>query len=248
MDFRPPLTVNDELKMLVETHAREAGPRIERLEQDGQVFWIKRPERLDLRYRLQKGNPERAFQRERQAYKEMNAQQAPVPIVVAEAPEYLVLPDCGSDLRHRLHHEEGEGHRRDMLLNASQSLGAFHRLGFAHGRPSPKDMCLVEGDVLLLDFERYQAKNNTSKGQARDLVIFAFNVAAHSPQMRPVLQQAMAAYRGSAPEDIWEMAQQLCRRLRWVDWVTKPIQRRAGDKSREFKAIPVVMDLFLSPA
>lgn len=248
MDFRAPLSVDEELQMLVETRAREAGPRIERVELGGQVFWVKRPEKLDLRYRLQKGNPEKSFARERQAYREMNAVHAPVPELVATGPDFLVLPDCGPDLRRRMKHEEGMGHRRDLLLSASQSLGAFHSLGFAHGRPSPKDMCLVEGQVLLLDFERYQAKNNTLKGQARDLVIFAFNVASHSPQMRGVLGEAMEVYRASAPEGVWALAQRICGRLRWVNWVTKPIQMRPGTKSREFKAIPTVLDLFQAQA
>ncbi|MBO9473157.1 hypothetical protein J7413_06360 [Shimia sp. R10_1] len=234
--------------MLVETRAREAGPRVERIEQGGQVFWIKRPEKLDLRYRLQKGNPETSFRRERQAYHDMNAVQAPVPQVVADGPDFLVLPDCGKDLRRRLGDAGDTGEGRDLLLNASQSLGAFHALGFAHGRPSPKDMCLVDDQVLLLDFERYQAKNNTLKGQARDLVIFAFNVAANSAHMRGSLDEAMAVYRSSAPEGAWPLAQQTCRRLRWVDWVTKPIQRRAGNKSREFKAIPFVLELFRTHA
>jgi tRNA A-37 threonylcarbamoyl transferase component Bud32 len=212
------------------------------------VFWIKRPEKLDLRFRLQKGNPEKAFLRERTAYHEMNAVQAPVPQVGADGPDFLVLPDCGLDLRRRLRREESAGHRRDLLLNASQSLGAFHSLGFAHGRPSPKDMCLVDDQVLLLDFERYQPQHNTPKGQARDLVIFAFNVAAHSPQMRGTLSEALAAYRATAPDGIWQRAHDMCRRLRWVNWVTKPLQMRPANKSREFKAIPVVLDLFAATA
>ena len=165
MNFRTPRSVDDELKMLVEARAREAGPRVERIEEAGQVFWIKRPEKLDLRFRLQKGDPAKAFERERQAYRELNMKQAPVPQIVADAPTYLVLPDCGADLRHRLNHEEGAVHRRDLLLNASETLGAFHALRFAHGRPSPKDMCLVGGQVLLLDFERYRQQNNTPKGK-----------------------------------------------------------------------------------
>ncbi|GAA6180813.1 MULTISPECIES: hypothetical protein [unclassified Shimia] len=248
MEHSAAISVEDELKMLVESRAREDGPRVERLETETQTFWIKRPERLNFRYRLQKGDPRKSFARERQAYHEMNAKHAPVPNLVADGPEFLVLPDCGADLRHRLQHEAGDGHKRDMLLNASQSLGAFHSLGFAHGRPSPKDMCLVNGDVLLLDFERYQHRNNTPKGQARDLVVFAFNVAANSAQMRGALREAMAVYQVAAPEGIWPLAQQWCRRMKWADWITKPIQMRPGNRSREIKAIPYVMDLFLTEA
>ncbi|CUH51587.1 BUD32 family EKC/KEOPS complex subunit [Shimia marina] len=247
MDYRAPLSVDDELKMLVETRAREAGPRVEKMQAEGKTFWIKRPEILGLRYRLQKGDPQKAFARERLAYQEMNAAGAPVPQVVADGDDFLVLPDCGPDLRAQLNQDRAAGELRDLLMNASGALGAFHRLGFAHGRPSPKDMCLVEGHVLLLDFERYMPRNNTPNGQARDLVVFAFNVAAHSPKVRDSLNEAMRVYRDGAPVGIWPLAQRWCRRMKWADWLTKPIQNRKDGRSKEFSAIPVVMDLFLTP-
>ena len=76
--------------------------------------------------------------------------------------------------------------------------------------------------------------------------MFAFNVAAHSPQMRGSLREAMVAYRDNADAAIWPLAQRWCRWLRWTAWVTKPLQKRPEGRALEFKAIPVVMDLFLS--
>lgn len=246
MDSKAPHTVSDDLRTTLETEARKDGPRVQRIEVGGQVFWIKRVEQLSLRYRLQKGDPRKAFERERLAYQEMNAVQAPVPQLVAEGPEFLVLPDCGFDLRQLLEREEDASNCHQMLLDASVMLAEFHKLGFAHGRPSPKDMCQVDGRMLLLDFERYKNGNNTPVGQARDLVVFAFNVAAHSPQERGSLRDAMAAYRETADPAIWPLAQRWCRWLRWTAWVTKPLQKRPEGRSKEFKAIPVVLDLFLS--
>ena len=246
MDRNAPQTVSDDLRATLETEARKGGPRVQRIDVEGQVFWIKRVEQLGLRYRLQKGDPRKAFERERLAYREMNAVQAPVPQLVAEGPDFLVLPDCGLDLRQLLEREDDVASRHKMLLEASVMLAAFHRLGFAHGRPSPKDMCQVDGLMLLLDFERYKHANNTPVGQARDLVVFAFNVAAHSPQMRSSLREAMAAYRDTADAAIWPLAQRWCRWLRWTEWVTKPLQKRPKGRALEFKAIPVVMDLFLA--
>lgn len=246
MDSKAPHTVSDDLRATLEGEARKDGPRVQRIEVEGQVFWIKRVEQLGLRYRLQKGDPRKAFERERLAYREMNAVQAPVPQLVAEGPDFLVLPDCGQDLRKLLRFEEDAAKRAQMLLDASVMLAEFHNLGFAHGRPSPKDMCQVDGQMLLLDFERYKHANNRPVGQARDLVVFAFNVAAHSPQMRGSLREAMAAYRKNVDAAIWPLAQRWCRWLRWTVWVTKPLQRRPEGRALEFKAIPVVMDLFLS--
>lgn len=247
MEFRSPLSVDEELRMLVESRAQEAGPRIERMEADGQVFWIKRPEKLNLRYRLQKGDPRKAFDRERRAFADLIKAGAPVPSVTAEGPDYIVLPDCGLNLRILLAQEPLESRRDDMLFNAIRTLAAFHKLGFAHGRPSPKDMCLVDDQILLLDFERYRRRNNTAKGQSRDLIIFAFNVAAHSPQMRAVLPEMLAIYRERSAAENWHLAQQLCRRMRWMDWATKPIQMRPGNKAQEFKVIPLILDLFANP-
>ncbi len=246
MDSIAPQTVSDDLRATLETEARKDGPRVQRIEVEGQVFWIKRVERLGLRYRLQKGDPRKAFERERLAYLEMNAANAPVPRLVAEGADFLVLPDCGLDLRQLLEREDDVASRHHMLLEASVMLAEFHNLGFAHGRPSPKDMCQVDGQMLLLDFERYKHANNTPVGQARDLVVFAFNVASHSPQMRGSLREAMATYRDTADAVIWPLAQRWCRWLRWTEWVTKPLLKRPEGRALEFKAIPVVMDLFLS--
>ncbi|MCP4205882.1 MAG: hypothetical protein GY767_02385 [Shimia sp.] len=246
MDIKTPQDVSDELRAMLEEQARQTGPRVQRLEVETQVFWIKRVEQLGLRYRLQKGDPRKAFERERLAYHEMNAAQAPVPRLVAEGADFLVLPDCGANLRYLLADEVDIGRRQQMLIEASVMLADFHGLGFAHGRPSPKDMCRVDGQILLLDFERYKQGNNTPVGKARDLVVFAFNVAAHSPQMRNSLREAMAAYRERADDAIWPLAQRWCRWLRWTERVTRPLQNRPDGRALEFKAIPVVMDLFLS--
>ncbi|WP_270725416.1 hypothetical protein [Shimia sp. Alg240-R146] len=248
MDYSPTLSVEDELRMLVETREREAAPRVERVETQSGVFWIKRPEQLSLRYRLQKGDPRKAFERERLGFHDLNEAHGPAPMLVAEGEDFIVLPDCGDNLRYRLKIEADAAVRRSLLLDAASSLGRMHALGFAHGRPSPKDMCRRDDQEVLLDFERYDRRNNSLKGQARDLVIWAFNVAAHSPHMRGDLTEALEVHGDLAPAGLRAAAEQLCRRLVWANWLTKPIQMRPGNKGREFKAIPVVLDLFGTPA
>lgn len=239
-----PSSLEQELRRLATAHPAESAPRVERVETQHGVFWIKRPERLNLRYRLQKGDPHKAFERERLGFRDLNAADGPAPRLAAEGADFIVLPDCGLDLRHRLAVEESPEVRRALLLDAARSLAEMHALGFAHGRPSPKDMCRLNGREVLLDFERYARHNNMLKGFARDLVIWVFNVAAHSPQMRDDLPEAMEVYRQTAPEGVQEAAQALCRKLVWADWLTKPIQKRADNKAREFKAIPAVLELF----
>ncbi|MEP2531572.1 hypothetical protein [Shimia sp.] len=238
-------SVENELQQLATAHAAGTAPRIERVEVGEHVYWIKRPERLNWRFRIQKGDPRAAFERERLAFHEMNAAHAPVPVLCVEGDDYLVLPDSGMDLRTLLQFESSATVRRDVLLKAGRALGQFHSLGFSHGRPSPKDMCLSGDEILLLDFERYKRANNTPKGHARDLVVFAFNVTAHSPIMYDDMPDVLDVYRQEAPDGTWELAQVWCRRVRWAEGLTKPAQWRKGNRGREFKAIPRLFDLFL---
>ena len=244
MQSDPPKSVESALCALAEARGQEGAPRIERVELDGKGYWIKRPERLSWRYRLQKGDPRAAFERERTAFHVMTAANAPVPRLQAEGPDFMVLPDCGMDLRKRLRFEDDAEKRRAMLCAAARCLGAFHSLGFCHGRPSPKDMCLGDDGVLLLDFERYRENNNTPQGFARDLVVFVFNVIAYSPKAQHALPEALEIYRSVAPAGTWELAQQWCRRRRWAKWVTAPARWRPGKKGKEFKALPQLLEIF----
>lgn len=244
MENNPAHSVQDALRQLAEARGAAGAPRIERVELDGKVYWIKRPEVLNWRYRLQKGDPRAAFERERRAFHEMNAANAPVPRLQAEGPDFLVLPDCGTDLRRRFRVEEDSGKRTALLCDAARALGRFHTLGFTHGRPSPKDMCLTDEGIQMLDFERYREENNTPRGHARDLVVFAFNVIAHSPRAKPGLPEAMQAYRETAPSGTWELAQDWLGRLRWASWLAIPGQWRRGKNGKEFKAVPQLFELF----
>jgi tRNA A-37 threonylcarbamoyl transferase component Bud32 len=221
-----------------------AGPHIRRIEVGGQAFWVKRAERPTLRMRVQKGSPARAFAAERQALRELNAAGAPVPPLCLEGADFVVVPDCGVVVATVLRSDPDPLVRAAALFEAGRALGRLHGLGFSHGRPSPKDMCLMDGTVTLIDFERYRTRLNRPRGHARDLVVFAFNVLVNALDDGPEVADALAGYRETAPDTIWPLAQAMARRMAWADWLTRPVQRLEG-RAREFKAIPRTRALFL---
>ncbi|MCB1364565.1 MAG: hypothetical protein KDK02_10605 [Rhodobacteraceae bacterium] len=229
-------------------HARAAGadaPRIERLDLAGRVFWVKRVERPGLRMRLQKGEPRRAFEAERQALRVLYAAGAPVPPVCAEGPDFFVTPDCGRIVAmiQRLSGDRAE--RAAALREAGRALGRLHALGFSHGRPSPKDMCMQDGRVTLVDFENFRPRLNTPEGHARDLVVFVFNVLVNAPDDAPEVRDALAGHGETAPPEIWPLARAWCRRMAWAGWLTWPVRRLSGTgRAREFKAVPRTLALF----
>ncbi len=78
----------------------------------------------------------------------------------------------------------------------------------------------------------------------RDLVVFVHSTFSFAGEERPEISAAIDAYRSADKRGIWGKAQTFCRRIRWVDWVTKPIQWRKPGRAREFKAIPATLKAF----
>lgn len=225
------------------------GGRIEAVDLDGQRYWIKRREQLSLRWRLQKGNPARRFERERETLRQMAAAGAPVPPILAEGQNYFVLPDCGESLEALLDRRgsaEGFASCRAAFAAAGHALAALHARGLAHGRPHPRDLAWDGRRITFLDFERGSPGPASQRRQLLDLVQMVF--ACHSMLLREdaLIDTLCAAYRESDRRAIWPAAQAWARRWRWLDPLTRPIQRyearhKAHKRYQEWQAIPLAL-------
>ena len=222
--------------------------RVQRVDHEGQVIWVKRPETLGLLLRLQKGNPTTAFEAERRALHEWSERGAPAPNILAEGPDFIALADTGRPLDQLLTDPTLLSADRAPIFDAAaRALAQLHANHISHGRPSLKDICWNGHAITFLDLERYDAKRNTPKGHAMDVVMFVFNGLVVGCGMTPELDTAIKTYRAHDPGGIWDLARHWCHRMRWVDWVTKPIQMRRPGKAKEFKAIPVTLSTFAGP-
>ena len=228
------------------TLAQQGDARVERVEVDGQAYWIKRQEILSWRMRMQKGDATKAFEAERAAYHVLAKAQLPVPGIVVEGARFFVTPDCGRPVSEILRFQELDTDTRlEVFSHVGEALWAFHKAGFSHGRPSLKDMCWDGARVRFIDFERYNAKRNTKKGHAEDLVMCVFNAFYVAGKPCAEIDELIARYREYAPDEIWQGAQAWCRKRAWINWATKPIQMRRPGKAKEFKAIPLTLQAFL---
>jgi tRNA A-37 threonylcarbamoyl transferase component Bud32 len=219
--------------------------RIQRLEHRGQFLWVKREERLSLRMRLQKGATASAFERERAALHRLAEADVPVPPILAEGADFFVTPDSGPSLEAILRQGLGTVEERLAAFRAAAgALAGFHAKHLSHGRPSLKDICWQDGRVTFIDFENFSDRLNTPAGHAQDVVKFFFNGLSVAGGPVPELDAARDAYRAADPGGIWEGARAVARRMRWLDWLTRPVQMRRDGKAREFKAIPLTLDFF----
>lgn len=103
--------------------------RVQPVEVDGRRFWVKRCERTRLRHRLQKGNPARAFHRERAALHDLAGTALPVQALAAEGPDFLATADAGPSLQKLLRNPSvPEAERRSACFHAGVAL----EIGRAH--------------------------------------------------------------------------------------------------------------------
>lgn len=229
----------------VQAHLAQNNARISKISVNGTDIWIKRnvPERL--RRRLSKGDTAKAFEAERKALHVLGAAGAAVPPILSEGPDYFAIPDCGPTLHSMLRHaESGDPAREAIFAKAAGALAQLHERGFSHGRPAIRDISHKEGVITFLDLERFAEKRNTCKGHRNDLITFIHSIYACRGIETPEALAAIKAYKAADKSGVWPDAQAFCRRLGFLVPMTKPLQRKSGKKSFEFKAIDLTLNAF----
>jgi len=213
------------LETLVARAARPGAPRIESVELVGRRYWIKRPEVLSLRWRLQKGNPARAFARERRVHRDLLELGAPVPPILAESDSYIVLADSGPSLEVLLA-DADPAERLRAFHAAGVALARLHGAGLAHGRPLPRDLCWDGAQITFLDFEGgTRAGAASQRRQVLDLVLATHGIYALRPERSPEAIALREGYRENDGRGVWRAAQRWARRWRWINTLTFPLQR-----------------------
>ncbi len=236
---------DDDLVLVLRAALADSPKRVQRIEHRGEFVWIKRQEILGPIRRLQKGNPGAAFLAEKAALHDWHRMNAPAPRIIAEDADFFATSDSGTSLETLLRDESRSiADRLPPFRAAARALADLHARHLSHGRPSLKDICWDGCRITFLDLERYDVRHNSPSGHARDLVMFVLNGLAVGRGMTPEMDAAVATYRASDPSGIWALAQAWCRRMRWIDLLTRPIQMRGPGKAAEFKAIPLTLATF----
>ena len=229
MSADPMTPLSGSLRDALATRAERDGPRVECVVIDGQDFWIKRPEALSLRMRLQKGDPSAAFKTEVATHKSLSDQGLPVAPVILATDRYLVTRGCGAPIRGLARH--GSDDFEPALREAGRSLATLHKAGAVHGRPSLKDICWKDQKIAFLDFER------AGRGSpAQDLQIILFSTAVETAGDLGALTLVRDAYLEVGDVAVWQACRRASRRLSWLGALLRPVSWVLRT-NREFAAI-----------
>ncbi|MFD2172772.1 hypothetical protein [Rhodobacter lacus] len=220
--------------------------RIERTVVAGQPGWRKRVENVGLRLRLQKGDPRRLFEAERQAYLSLQGKHLPFPRVLASSPGEFVVADAGPSVKSILQREGAYSVRgQAALVAAAEALARLHRAGYSHGRPSLRDICYQDGTITFIDLEKYSPRHNTVSGHAWDVLIFFFDICILTGQIDAAVLAARDAYCAVDNQGVWETARRRMRRMCPIWLALRPLTWRWLTDHRDFRAIVPFCALFL---
>lgn len=214
--------------------AKADGPRIQRVDVDGHTYWIKRPEQLSLRMRLQKGDPQRAFAAEVAAHTAYADRGLPVAEVAAADDSYLITVDSGTPLKKLLRDENAIF--PEALASAARALATLHAAGVSHGRPSLKDICWDGTRIAFLDLERAGRETTAARGQSTDLMILIFSTAVETGGEANAMQTARDAYLSVGEASVWQAAQARARRYAPLGWLAWPVAKVLKG-NREYAAV-----------
>lgn len=229
--------------------AQRPGERIAALEHGGRRYWLKQAERHEsLRKRLTKGDSRQALRREGETLRKLAGQQVPVPEVVLEGPDHLLLSDCGPTLED-IARAPGftPGSAVPGFAAAGMALGGLHAKDMLHGRASIKDLCWDGARIAFIDFEVRPGGRQGAGAAGRELANFVFRthfVAQHAGcDLGRELQAFLDAYSKACLPAHLRAARRLAAWRWWwmvplaapVVWLTAP------GKAPDFRAIAPTM-------
>jgi tRNA A-37 threonylcarbamoyl transferase component Bud32 len=219
--------------------------RVRSFEHGGATYWIKRPESLSLRMRLQKGDAARAFRHERNALTDLARLGVPVPTIVAEGADYIVMTSGGPSLNTLLTQRWLTSEARvDAFRAAGRALASMHNKGLCHGRPSLKDILWDGQAVTFIDFERSSVSRTTDRGPAMDLLFFVHAGIRAGRGMTDEMAGAIDAYQTDDARGTWAAAQRIAAHWTWVTGLSRLLTLRRSERSRDWRAIPQTLALF----
>ncbi|MFN3937805.1 MAG: lipopolysaccharide kinase InaA family protein [Gemmobacter sp.] len=216
--------------------------RVRPVRAGGRMIWLKQAERLSLRWRIQKGDSVRAFEADRRALHILAAAGLPVAPIVAEGADYFATRDVGEPMSAMLRDETRAGADRIAAFAAAgAALAQLHSAGFAHGRPSIRDICWDGRQATLIDFERFSTRRNGHRRMATDALILFHSICTYGGGQVPELGAAAMAWKHGVPPDV---VRRLRRQARILS-VLMPMVRLGlalRPRSRELRAVPATLD------
>tara|TARA_Y100000590_G_scaffold348397_2_gene399405 strand:+ start:14676 stop:15413 length:738 start_codon:yes stop_codon:yes gene_type:complete len=221
-----------------------SGPykRIQKIiDNKGQCFWLKTTERmLGFKWRFQKGNTQRAFNKEKEAYKTMKKIGILVPEIICEGNDFFLTLDVGPTLDNILRDNDfNQSERKECFRSAGEYLARLHKKGFVHGRPALRDICWQNNQIRFIDLERMKS-SKSSKSYAIDLLIFVHYWFKVKGEVGNDILEAINAYKHNIDTEVWDIFIRYIQKIKKLYFILATIRKivnATGSPARDLDAL-----------
>ncbi|MDA9155823.1 hypothetical protein N9N95_02570 [Methylophilaceae bacterium] len=206
--------------------------RTSTFEYEGQMYWLKQKEPPSLIKSLLMKNASKSLVKEKTVLKKLSKQGVLVPEVINFGEDYLVLSDVGDAIiniiekrhayypnNHPKFHVNGTPSKEKILTKASIALAKLHKIGYAHGRPSIKDICLKNNKIYFIDFEENQLDKNINKQQMRDLLIFIHSLYRFFGIKNESIKKIIKTYQKNGGDKVWARTNKKMQTWIWLRYL-----------------------------
>lgn len=219
-------------KIIRDQIQKNQNKRTSTFEYKGEMYWLKQKEPPSLIKQLLMRNTSKNLIKEKTVLKKLTKQGIPVPNVIDFGENYLVLSDVGDaviniiEKRHKYYsnnhpkfHIKGNPLKEKILTKASTALAKLHKMGYAHGRPSIKDICLKNNKIYFIDFEENQLGKNINKQQTRDLLIFIHSLYRFFGIKDESIKKIIKTYQQNGGSKVWTRANKKMQTWIWLRYL-----------------------------
>lgn len=241
--------LNPELAATIASLAATAPQRVFSLEQDGRRLWVKRQglprlrssvlmqRALALVFGLAMLKPAHSgrLADEAAALRHLRQGGWPVPELIGETPDWLVLGDGGASVETLLNAEGDVARRRALIEACADLLDRLHTGGEWHGGAQIRNFSWQNGAPGILDLEDHNLPGmNLAQRQARDRLLFLYSLNRYDKDPASPLLMPLAArlVRNASPAVRAEFAK-LHGRIGPLIRLAKPIVHKAGRDVRQ---------------
>ncbi len=186
----------------------------------GKKYWLKQTESSSIVKWLLMKDSSANLNKEKIILKKLMSLKIPVPNVVNSGKGYLVLSDVGDNILYLLENKNlTHPEKQKILIKTSAALANLHKRGYAHGRPSIKDICLKNNKIYFIDFEESQLGKNINKQQTRDLLIFIHSLYRFFGIKNESIKKIIKTYQQNGGEKVWARTNKKMQTWVWLRYL-----------------------------
>lgn len=147
---------------------------------------------------------------------------------------FLITKNAGLMLEAHLNTLKDKADIHQCLQLAIKALRQLHQAGLCHGKPSPKDMTILDGRIHFIDLEEAPEQTmSLNEAQARDVWLFFHSIALYGETDPSLLVELFDVYRTGIENKTLTALKKMVNTLKPIRILLNPLKTKLGKDARK---------------